>query len=97
MNKSELIVSMAKQTGLTQSTCNKYLDTLLNIIKNALSEGDDLIIQNFGTLTVWQQTERIGRNPRTCEACMIQARNSVKFKASKELIKKVNILKAEKN
>lgn len=38
----------------------------------------------------WEQTERIGRNPRNGVAYMIRARRSVKFKPGKLLLKRLN-------
>ena len=44
----------------------------------------------FGTLSAWEQTERIGRNPKNGVAYMIRARKSVKFKPGKLLLKQLN-------
>lgn len=90
MNKSELIVRMSQEMGIPRTECLKYLNTFLEIVSENLSNGNELTLQNFGIFTLWPQTERIGRNPRNGVACMIKARNSVKFKAGKGLIKKVN-------
>lgn len=96
MNKSELTARMAQQMGIPRTECLKYLNTFLDVVSENLSDGNELVLQNFGTFTLWQQTERIGRNPRNGKICTIVARNSVKFRAGKGLIKKVNRTKAGK-
>lgn len=96
MNKTDLITNMALQMGITQKQSTQYLNTLLEIVSDDLSKGNDLVLQNFGTFTLWNQTERIGRNPRTGETCSIPARKSIKFKVGKGLIKKVNQIKTDK-
>ena len=39
----------------------------------------------------WEETERIGRNPKNGVAYMIRARKSVKFKPGKLLLKQLNV------
>ena len=49
------------------------------------------MLLGFGTLSAWEQTERIGRNPKNGVAYMIRARKSVKFKPGKLLLKQLNV------
>ncbi|WP_369696143.1 HU family DNA-binding protein [Parabacteroides gordonii] len=40
--------------------------------------------------TLWPQSERTGRNPQTGSPALIPARNSVKFKPGKDMLKFLN-------
>ena len=90
MNKSTLIQKMARRIGRPQKHCQEYLETLIDIMAEELKDGNSLMIQGFGSFSVWEQTERLGRNPRTGVSCTIRPRNSVKFKPGKTLLKQLN-------
>lgn len=90
MNKSKLIQKMAERTQRPQKYCQEYLETLIQILAEELQEGNSLMIQGFGSFSRWEQTERIGRNPRTGVCCTIAARHSVKFKPGKTLLAQLN-------
>lgn len=94
MNKNDLIQELASRLSVPQKDCRQYLDTLLDIVSDDLSGGNNLILQGFGTFSHWEQTARIGRNPRTGTPCPILARRSVKFKPGKFLLEKMNERKA---
>lgn len=90
MNKSKLIQKMAQRTQRPQKYCQEYLETLIEIMAEELQEGNYLMIQGFGSFSRWEQTQRIGRNPRTGVNCTIPARHSVKFKPGKTLLARLN-------
>lgn len=85
-----LIQKMAGRINRPQKYCQEYLETLIEIMAEELQEGNSLMIQGFGSFSVWEQSERIGRNPRTGVSCTIQPRNSVKFKPGKTLLGQLN-------
>lgn len=90
MNKSDLAKEIASRmsTTITQSLC--FIDTMDEVISEAIARDDSVMIQDFGHYMPWQQTERMGRNPRTGQECVITKRMSVKFKPGKGLIEKIN-------
>ena len=90
MNKNDLVLQLSTRLSLPQKDSQRYLTTLLDIISQELSNGNKLMFQNFGTFSRWEQTARLGRNPRTGYECQIQARNSVKFKPGKSLLARMN-------
>ena len=49
-----------------------------------------MVSQGFGTFTLWSQSERPGRNPKTGIPVTIPSRNSVKFKPGKGLLEYLN-------
>lgn len=90
MNKNDLVRTLSSRLSLTQKDSVLYLNTLLDVVSEDLSEGNNIVLQGFGTFARWEQTERIGRNPRTGSTCLIPPRNSIKFKPGKFLLKKLN-------
>lgn len=90
MNKAELIHELSSRMNISQNECGRYLNNLLDILGNELESGKGLVLQGFGTFTRWEQSARLGRNPRTGEDIPIHPRNSVKFKPGKFLLRKLN-------
>jgi len=89
MNKAELIEEVNNKTGLTKKDTGNVINTLTDIIKNALSKGDKVTLVGFGTFQVMGRKARRGVNPRTREAIQIPAKKVPKFRAGKGLREKI--------
>jgi len=75
------------------------VDSLLEIIKQTLENGEDILISGFGKFCVKEKRKRRGRNPATEEDLMLDARRVVTFRCSGLLKDKLNTgkkLKARK-
>lgn len=90
MNKNDLINELAAKLNITRTASKKYLEAFEETFGDALEEGEPVMLQGFGTFTLWKQTGRPARNPKTGAPCMIAPRNSVKFKPGKGLLKRLN-------
>jgi integration host factor subunit alpha len=62
----------------------------LEIIKSALTDGDDVLVSGFGKFCVKEKRPRRGRNPATGEDLMLRQRRVVTFKCSGKLRNKIN-------
>ncbi|MEG0949251.1 MAG: HU family DNA-binding protein [Bacteroidales bacterium] len=89
MNKSELISSMAEQTGLSKTDARKALDAFMNCVENALINGDKVSLIGFGTFSIIDKGERKGVNPATKAEILIPAKKAVKFKSGTDLSEKI--------
>lgn len=90
MNQKELILAISAKADLTQSAATKFLKALGEVTAEALAQGKTITLQNVGTLSASQRTERVGRNPSTGESITIPAKRLPKFKASIVLKKAIN-------
>jgi integration host factor subunit alpha len=68
----------------------KVFESLLKIMKDTLSKGEDLLISGFGKFSVRQKRARRGRNPQTKERITLAARKVLVFKASGVVRKRIN-------
>jgi integration host factor subunit alpha len=78
------------QTGLPKNKSSEIVESLLEIIKNTLTSGEDVLISGFGKFSVKEKNERKGRNPATGEDMMLDPRKVVTFKCSGKLRDRVN-------
>ena len=85
MNKSELVKAISKKSGSTIKNAEKFLDSFVETITEAMRKNDDVALVGFGTFSVAERAERIGRNFKTGKNIPIPASKSVKFKAGKTL------------
>jgi integration host factor subunit alpha len=88
--KAQIVESIQNQTGFQKNRSSEIVETLLEIIKNTLASGDDVLVSGFGKFKAREKTERKGRNPATGEDMMLEARKVVTFKCSGKLRKRMN-------
>lgn len=83
MTKAEMIDKIVKGSELTKAQAEKTAEIFMDSIVEALKAGDKVTFVGFGTFTVSEKAERIGRNPKTGAEIKIPAKMAVKFKAGK--------------
>jgi DNA-binding protein HU-beta len=89
MNKNELIMEVAKKTGLSRREAEVGVQTMLDLIAKSLVAGEKVTLTGFGTFDVGQRKERAGVNPRTGKPIKIPATKMPRFKPSKTLKVKI--------
>jgi len=67
MTKRELIEVVAKKANLTNKAARDAVQAVINSIRDSLKRGEKVVITGFGTFSVRQRVQRIGRNPKTGE------------------------------
>ena len=67
----------------------KSLNIVLNEIKLALYNGDNVELRDFGTWSTHIQKARFSRNPKTGEKIETPEKRKIRFKMSKKLFKKI--------
>jgi len=90
LNKADLIDSIYNQLDLPKTKSAHVVDSLLEIIKKTLEDGEDVLISGFGKFCVRKKNKRRGRNPQTGEDLMLGERRVVTFRCSGVLRDKVN-------
>jgi len=88
--KADLIDSIYNQVGLSKTKSTLAVESLLEIIKNTLENGEDVLISGFGKFCVKAKRKRRGRNPHTGKDLMLGERRIVRFKCSGRLRDKIN-------
>ncbi|MEP4077892.1 HU family DNA-binding protein [Haloferula sp.] len=91
VTKRELVVKISNETGLTQQQVFDVIQKSLDSITDSLSNGDTVVMRNFGAFQVKETKAKIGRNPKDpSKDVPIPARAVVKFKPGKEMKEKVS-------
>ncbi len=90
LTKKEIINSIYMQIGFSKKISETLLDDIFQIILKNIIEHKKVKIAKFGTFTLRNKKQRIGRNPKTKETKIITERNVILFKPSKEFKAYIN-------
>jgi integration host factor subunit alpha len=82
LTKAQIIETLFAKGGLTKKESAQVIDTFLDLIKQSLQNGEDVLISGFGKFSVKEKQARRGRNPQTGEPMMLAPRKAVTFKSS---------------
>ena len=84
MDKKDLVVAIAKKTGLTQHDTKKFIDAFTETVMNNVTLDNKVRIIGFGTFEVHIRKEHKGINPATKEEIMIPASYQPYFKPGQD-------------
>ena len=91
MTKSELIARLAENyTQLVAKDAEFAVKTILDAMTSALANGQRIEIRGFGSFALNVRPPRIGRNPKSGDKVMVQAKRVPHFKPGKELRERVD-------
>ncbi len=86
LTKRDIVLDIYDKTDFPQKEVRETVQLTLDAIANALRQGRNVELRNFGVFEVQVRKSRIGRNPNKPETdVVIPTRAVIKFKAGKEL------------
>ena len=84
LTKKDIINAIYMQIGFSKKISENLFDDLFDHIAESLIEHKKIKISKFGTFTLKRKKSRPGINFKTKEKKIINERNVITFKASKE-------------
>lgn len=90
MTKSELIAMYAKARDRKKKDAEADVCFIFDAIRDALAEGDKVVLTGFGTFDVRDRAEKRCLNPRTGDPIQLPAGKAPAFKAGRGLKEAVN-------
>ena len=94
MIKSELIEHIAaRMTHLTEKQVADGINRILDLMSEALINGQRIEIRGFGSFSLHYRPPRNAHNPKTGEKVVTEAKHSPHFKPGKELRERVDTSK----
>ena len=88
--KAHIVNSICNQLNLPKNSSIQVIESLLEILKRTLANGEDVLISGFGKFCVHDKKERRGRNPQTGKDMTLRSRRVVTFKCSGVLRDRIN-------
>jgi len=90
LTRADLSEAVQRSVGLSRTESAELVETTLDLISDALVDGENVKLSSFGTFMVRQKNGRMGRNPKTGEEVPIEPRRVLVFRPSQSMKAKVN-------
>ncbi|HAD29918.1 MAG TPA: integration host factor subunit alpha [Rhodobacteraceae bacterium] len=82
LTRMDLSEAVFREVGLSRNESADLVESVLDNISSALVKGENVKVSSFGTFSIRDKTERIGRNPKTGEEVPILPRRVLTFRPS---------------
>jgi len=82
VTKADIARIVHDRVGLTKKESGQIVESVLDVIRDSLEQGDNVKLSGFGHFIVRQKHARRGRNPKTGTDITIAPRSVVTFRAS---------------
>jgi integration host factor subunit alpha len=82
MTKADIVETIYERVGFSKKESAELVETVFEVIKDALVGGEKVKFSGFGNFIVRQKNARKGRNPQTGEEIQLEARRVLTFKPS---------------
>lgn len=90
LTRADLSESLHRSIGLSRTESADMVNAVLDLVSDALVEGQSVKLSSFGTFMVRAKRERMGRNPKTGEEVPITPRRVLVFRPSQVMKNVVN-------
>ncbi len=89
MTKAEIVAEIASKTNIEKVAVQQTVESFMDAIKKAMSEGENVYLRGFGSFVVKQRAEKTGRNISKNTTIIIPAHNIPSFKPAKVFVNEV--------
>lgn len=90
ITRAQLSEAVYQEVGLSRNESADLLESVLSMMTDALASGETVKISSFGSFSVRQKGQRIGRNPKTGEEVPILPRKVLVFRPSQVMKSRIN-------
>jgi integration host factor subunit alpha len=91
ITRAVLSEAVYQEVGLSRNESAELLESVLNEITEALANGETVKLSSFGSFSIRQKGQRVGRNPKTGEEVPIMPRRVLVFRPSQVLKNRINV------
>ncbi len=85
LTKADLVAAVYAQGLLNKAEAADAVERSLDLIKDSLALGEEVLVSGFGKWSVRAKAERRGRNPQTGDPLTLPPRRVVTFRPSRVL------------
>lgn len=90
ITRADLAEAVYEEVGLSRNESADLVEAVLDEISNTLIKGDNVKLSSFGSFSIREKGERVGRNPKTGVEVPILPRKVLVFRASHVLKDRIN-------
>jgi len=82
LTRMDLSEAVFREVGLSRNESAQLVEAVIQHMSDALVGGEQVKISSFGTFSIREKNERMGRNPKTGEEVPISPRRVLSFRPS---------------
>ena len=90
LTRADLAEAVFQKVGLPRNESADLVESVIREIITCLEHGENVKLSSFGSFSVRDKRERVGRNPKTGETVPITPRRVLVFRASAIMKEKIN-------
>ncbi|HEX4157563.1 MAG TPA: integration host factor subunit alpha [Rhizomicrobium sp.] len=90
LTRADLSEAVFRAVGLSRNESSQMVEDILEEICAALARGESVKLSSFGTFSVRNKAQRVGRNPKTGHEVPIAPRRVLVFRPSHVLKSMIN-------
>ena len=96
MTKAELVAEISTKTGIEKTIVLQTVEASMKVIKNVMTEGENVYLRGFGSFIVKRRAQKLGRIISKNTTIIIPEHNIPAFKPAKTFANKVKNAKVKK-
>jgi len=89
VTKAEVVQQIAEKTGIDKADVYTTVEAFFSVVKNSMSDGENIYIRGFGSFVNKKRARKVGRNISKNTAMIIDEHYVPSFKPSKVFIEKI--------
>ncbi len=89
MTKAEVVNEIAKNTGIDRVSVLTTVESFMEVVKNSLTQKENVYLRGFGSFIVKQRAEKTARNISKNTTIIIPAHSIPAFKPAKSFLNEV--------
>ena len=62
MTKADIVKKVSESTGIENQTVQKTIESLMETVKNSLTDGRNVYLRGFGSFIVKKRAKKVARN-----------------------------------
>ena len=97
VTRQDLAEAVYREIGLSRTESSALVESVIDYIVDTLEKGEHVKLAGFGTFSLRDKKQRIGRNPKTGEEVPITPRRVLVFKPSQVLRERVDAALSKKS
>lgn len=82
LTRADLAETLNSRVGLSRAESSRIVERIIDLMSDALAQGENVKISGFGTFILRDKTLRVGRNPKTGVEVPIEPRRVLTFRPS---------------
>lgn len=84
MQKIEIVDKISRQTGVGRKEVLQVVECFMEVVKDSLSNGENVYLRGFGSFVVKYRAEKVARNINKNISVVVPAHDVPAFKPSRD-------------